>query len=79
MFDNIGKIGSDHVRRVMTSSFLPPDIYGIQVIPIASRSCCPEETGKNDDLHAQKKWESPIRLMLDDNEAKIIQVQNPRL
>ena len=76
VFENIGRIGSDHVRRVMTSSFLPPDIYGNPSNPDAKSILLPRGDGKNDTF-TLKEMGISYPLLLDDNKPTVIQVKNP--
>jgi len=66
---NRGKIGSNHVRRVMTSSFLP-DNEGSKTVEL------PRGDGGTE-LFTLAEMGISYPLMLDDNEPEVVQIANP--
>ena len=66
---NRGKIGSNHVRRVMTSSFLPdnPESKSVEL---------PRGDGGKD-IFTLAEMGISFPLMLDDNEPEVVQIANP--
>ena len=64
-----GRIGSDHVRRVMTSSFLPDN-------PLTKTVELPRGDGGKE-IFTLPEMGISFPLLLDDNEAKAVKIANP--
>jgi len=65
----VGEIGSDHVRRVMTSSFLPDN-------PNSKTVELPRPDGGKE-VFTLAEMGISYPLMLDDNEPKVVKIANP--
>lgn len=64
-----GEIGSNHVRRVMTSSFLPDN-------PLSKTVELPRPDGGKE-VYTLAEMGISYPLMLDDNEPKLVKIANP--
>lgn len=71
-----GEIGSNHVRRVMTSSFLPDNPVGEILNPLSKTVELPRPDGGVETFTLAEMGIS-YPLMLDDNEPKLVKINNP--